>query len=371
MKPSLLQLRQRISTFCRIEPLTADETRAYIDHRLKFVGYDGPPLFTPEAISRITDASHGIPRNINNVCFNALSLCCALKRKQVDGSMIAEVLADQQLKPGAAGSPVVPCELAITEIYRPEPRNGAAKLSWPWVVVVTGLLVATGLGVLGISELKTFRSHQGGSVHSLDAKSVPETAATPLPSPPSDPRDAGAVKPTVDQAPLAPADKAGGPVAGSNRRERHSSGPKTVRHVEGGRGLDEATERDYRARLADLRRQLSDLRATLPPDDYKIQRLQTNIADLEQQFAARRTNNIKRPGAENSQTPRRKALVNQTDILPQGIINPALGRPDLIQPEEKVRLLRSHATLYSCLPPHGLMLRPFNLTHPRLTPGQG
>jgi hypothetical protein len=36
--------------------------------------------------------------------------------------------------------------------------------------------------------------------------------------------------------------------------------------------------------------------------------------------------------------------VNQTDTLPQGIINPALGRPDLIQPEEKVRLLRSHAT---------------------------
>ena len=108
MKPSLLQLRQRISTFCRIEPLTTDQTHAYIDHRLKFVGYDGPPLFTPEAVSRITEASHGIPRNINNVCFNALSLCCALKRKQVDGSMIAEVLADQQLTPGAAVSPVVP-----------------------------------------------------------------------------------------------------------------------------------------------------------------------------------------------------------------------------------------------------------------------
>lgn len=321
MKPSLLQLRQRISTFCRIEPLTTDETRAYIDHRLKFVGYDGPPLFTPEAISRITEASHGIPRNINNVCFNALSLCCALKRKQVDGSMIAEVLADQQLMPRAAESPVVPCELAVSEIYRPEPRNGAAKLSWPWVVVVTALLVATGLGVLGIPELKTFRSHQGGAVHSL-----------------------GAVKPAVGQAPLAAAVKAGGPAEGSNRRKRHTSEPNSVHHVESGPVLDDATERDNRARLADLRRQLSDLRTTLAPDDYKIQRLQANIADLEQQSAARRTNSIKRPSAENSETPRRKPLVNQTDTLPQGIINPALGRPDLIQPEEKVRLLRSHAT---------------------------
>jgi general secretion pathway protein A len=344
MKPSLLQLRQRISTFCRIEPLTTDQTRDYIDHRLKFVGYDGPPLFTPEAVSRITEASRGIPRNINNVCFNALSLCCALKRKQVDGSMIAEVLADQQLMPVAADSPVVPCELALTEIYRPEPRNGVAKLSWPFVLVAMTLLVATGLGVLGISELKTYRSHLGGSVHSRDATSVPQTARAPSPSPRSDPRDGGAVKPTVDQAPLAAAVKPSGPVEGSNKRLRHSSEPNSVHHVESGRGLDEAAERDNRARLADLRRQLSDLRATLPPNDYKIQRLQANIADLEQQSAARRANSIKRPSAQNSETPRRKQFVTQTDTLPQGTVNPAFGRPDVIQPEEKVRLLRSHAT---------------------------
>ena len=172
-------------------------------------------------------------------------------------------------------------ELAVTEIYRPEPRNGAVKLSWPWVLVVTALLVSTGLGVLGISQLKTFRSHQGSSVHSLDAKSVPETAASvPLPSPRSDPRGAVAVKPSVDPAPPASAVKAGGPVEGSNRRVRHGSEPNSVHHVESEKGLDEATQRDNQARLADLRRQLSDLRAMLPPDDYKIQRLQANIADV-------------------------------------------------------------------------------------------
>ena len=35
-----------------------------------------------------------IPRTINNLCFNALSLCYALKRKQVDGSMAAEAIGD-------------------------------------------------------------------------------------------------------------------------------------------------------------------------------------------------------------------------------------------------------------------------------------
>jgi general secretion pathway protein A len=323
MKPSLLQLRQRISTFCRIEPLTAEQTRAYIEHRLSFVGYDGPPLFTPEAVSRLTEASHGIPRNINNVCFNALSLCCALKRKQVDESMIAEVLADQHLLPVAAESTVVPCAPSVTEIYRPEGRNRAVKLSWPWVLVVTALLITTSLGVLGIFE-KTFRSHLRSYAHALN--------------------DAGAVKPAVDRTPAEVHVEGRRSLEGRTGRNQQSPGPKALHHVEKARVLDDATARDIRARLADLRRQLSDLRATLPPDDYRIQRLQANIADLEQQSAAQRANNVKRPAVQSSETPRRKQLVTQAFALPQGTVNPALARPDVIQPEEKGRLLRSHAT---------------------------
>jgi succinoglycan biosynthesis transport protein ExoP len=46
--------------------------------------------------------------------------------------------------------------------------------------------------------------------------------------------------------------------------------------------LDDPTLRDNRARLADLRRQLSDLSVTLTPQNYKIQQLNAQIADLEQ-----------------------------------------------------------------------------------------
>ena len=45
--------------------------------------------------------------------------------------------------------------------------------------------------------------------------------------------------------------------------------------------LDDPTLRDNRARLADLRRQLSDLSVTLTPANYKIQQLKAQIADLE------------------------------------------------------------------------------------------
>ena len=99
MQASLVQLRQRISTICRLVPLSTVETFAYIDYRLKLTGYDGEPLFTKDALGLIAEANQGVPRTINNLCFNALSLCCALKGRQVDESMMSEVIADLQLIP--------------------------------------------------------------------------------------------------------------------------------------------------------------------------------------------------------------------------------------------------------------------------------
>src|ERR1700733_12322735 len=43
---SMAQLRQRISSVTRLEPFTAQEINAYIDHRLWVAGYAGAPLFT-------------------------------------------------------------------------------------------------------------------------------------------------------------------------------------------------------------------------------------------------------------------------------------------------------------------------------------
>ena len=60
-RPSLEQLRQRITTFCKIEPLTIEQRVTYIEHRVRFVGYSGPPLFSSEALDRIVEASEGTP----------------------------------------------------------------------------------------------------------------------------------------------------------------------------------------------------------------------------------------------------------------------------------------------------------------------
>ena len=70
-----MQLRQRISIIARLKPFTCEETQLYIDHRLRVAGYDfEKPMFTKQAQSMIAKYTGGIPRNINNVCFNAMSL---------------------------------------------------------------------------------------------------------------------------------------------------------------------------------------------------------------------------------------------------------------------------------------------------------
>src|SRR5579864_1523411 len=92
--PALLQLRQRISHLVRLEPLSAAEVNRYIDHRLRVAGYCGPPLFTPQARALLVERSEGIPRNINNLCFNALSLGFAMSQRSIGPELVAEVSAD-------------------------------------------------------------------------------------------------------------------------------------------------------------------------------------------------------------------------------------------------------------------------------------
>ncbi|MGE5206684.1 MAG: TonB family protein [Chlamydiota bacterium] len=122
--PELLQLRQRISHLVRLEPLSAAEVNRYIDHRLRVAGYTGAPLFTPEARALIVERSEGIPRSINNLCFNALSLGCALSRRIIGPDILAEVSADldfdsllrvQQEEPATAVNVPAPREAASQE----------------------------------------------------------------------------------------------------------------------------------------------------------------------------------------------------------------------------------------------------------------
>src|SRR4029077_18936582 len=93
-QPNLVQLRQRISLVSRLKPLLPQEVRHYIDYRLQVATYRGGRLFTPEALELIAQYSEGIPRNINNICFAALSYGFASRIKTIDANVIREVAAE-------------------------------------------------------------------------------------------------------------------------------------------------------------------------------------------------------------------------------------------------------------------------------------
>jgi general secretion pathway protein A len=91
---NMAQLRQRISLVSGLKPLSLEDTRNYIQHRLKVAGYQGGSLFTPQALVDTAEFTEGIPRNINNFCFNAMSLACAMRQQVIDAAIVREVISD-------------------------------------------------------------------------------------------------------------------------------------------------------------------------------------------------------------------------------------------------------------------------------------
>jgi type II secretory pathway predicted ATPase ExeA len=178
MKPSLVQLRQRVSTICRIDPLSVDETAAYINYRLQQVGYTGGPLFTEGAVTLIAEASQGTPRIINNLCFNALALCFALKNKQVNESMVSEVLADMDLTPPAK-EPITAVEpLEVRQSRVPQVRQLTGRLQNPWIPAAAALLVMLVLGVFGFAALRSSQSIKSHYDNSLNSKALPASSSS-------------------------------------------------------------------------------------------------------------------------------------------------------------------------------------------------
>ncbi|MCA6216010.1 AAA family ATPase [Ideonella sp. B7] len=71
-RPELEQLAQRVIARFHLEALSEPETGQYIQHRLTVAGLAGPVPFTPAAIRRIHQITHGVPRRINLLCDRAM-----------------------------------------------------------------------------------------------------------------------------------------------------------------------------------------------------------------------------------------------------------------------------------------------------------
>src|SRR5207247_2875983 len=80
--PQMQQLRQRVIASYHLGPLDRQETQAYIEHRLRHVGWKDDPRFEPTCFDLIHAWSGGIPRRINTLC-NRMMLAGFLGEKHV------------------------------------------------------------------------------------------------------------------------------------------------------------------------------------------------------------------------------------------------------------------------------------------------
>ena len=108
--PELEQLRQRVIATHHLEAMEANEVQAYIEHRMKRVGWLGNPGFDQRVFAEIYTATGGVPRRINQIVNRLLMLGAVDRRSRIDGVMLQQVLGElgQDGAPAPAAAPAEP-----------------------------------------------------------------------------------------------------------------------------------------------------------------------------------------------------------------------------------------------------------------------
>ena len=103
--PDLRQLKQRVALRCEIKPLpNIEETERYVKARLLVAGAARTDTFSPGAIDYIFRCAAGIPRQINNLCDNAMLMAYASGLHTISRAIIEEVADTFDMLPDARHS---------------------------------------------------------------------------------------------------------------------------------------------------------------------------------------------------------------------------------------------------------------------------
>lgn len=86
-------LKQRVAVKLKLKAFSEENTRDYINHRLRVAGCSRA-IFTDGAVGSLYQHSNGIPRLINTICDNALLDGYLFKAETIDESIIKAVAID-------------------------------------------------------------------------------------------------------------------------------------------------------------------------------------------------------------------------------------------------------------------------------------
>jgi len=119
-KPSLRQLRDRITHAFRMRPLSEPEVAKYVSFRMRAAGYRGPDVFAPGALARVARASGGLTRRINILADKSLLAAFTQDVHAVTERHVRAAIADSEFA-------------RLRKPWRPAVYAGAA--------LVTGVLI--------------------------------------------------------------------------------------------------------------------------------------------------------------------------------------------------------------------------------------
>ncbi len=92
--PELVQLVQRVRLRFHLTPLSAPDTRAYIEHRLEVAGSGGRPIFLDDTFPVIYQYTGGVPRLVNTLCDTALMSAFAADRDTVGAAELQTAIEE-------------------------------------------------------------------------------------------------------------------------------------------------------------------------------------------------------------------------------------------------------------------------------------
>lgn len=112
-RPDLRQLSSRITARYHLMPLSAQETREYVEHRLRVAGCHAE-IFQPRALALVHKYSRGVPRLINIICDRALLGAYAEHARTVSAETVRKAARE------AIG--------ALPQVFDPR-----APVRWRWI----------------------------------------------------------------------------------------------------------------------------------------------------------------------------------------------------------------------------------------------
>jgi general secretion pathway protein A len=226
-------VRQRITVSYHLAPLTEEEVRQYIDHRLTVAGASRP-VFSAEALQAVSQTTQGYPRLINIICDHALMSGYSRGLNQVDADTIRECAdelnitiarrpADERIPVRAPTAPT-PTAAAVGSAPPDQQRSSRSALIVAICLLSMGLgwylwgdSISDGLARLGrgkeAREALSAKESQGPQIARtppVAEETSPVKAATPTPpampakKPTPTPKSAEPAQPAAETRPAAP-----------------------------------------------------------------------------------------------------------------------------------------------------------------------